>query len=175
MTVAQRVRAADRAGSAGPRGEAIPIEFRYPAERSIGFLMHATMREMRALLRSRLRAEGLDIGVWFYLRVLWEEDGLTQRELSERVGDVQPSSVAALRALEAKGLVTIAADRDDKRKIRVSLTAHGRRIKRRMLHLAEEVNERIELAGFSPDEAEKLREYMRRIRANVQAHRKGTK
>jgi DNA-binding MarR family transcriptional regulator len=153
--------------------EPIALEFRYPISKSIGFLMHGTMREMRALLRSRLRAHGLDIGVWFYLRMVWEEDGLTQKELTRRVGDVQPSSVAALRSLAAHGLVTIARDPDDKRKTRISLTREGRVMKRRMLRVAEEVNDRIELAGFTDKEAQQLRDYMVRIRANVSAHVKG--
>jgi DNA-binding MarR family transcriptional regulator len=137
--------------------------------------MHGTAREMRALLRSRLRAEGIDLSVWFYLRVLWEEDGITQKELTKRVGDVQPSSVAALRLLEQMGLVTIEKDADDKRKIRIALTKQGRAIRRRLVRIAEDVNDGIDLAGFTARETQQLRDYLHRIRRNIAAHARGTK
>ena len=132
--------------------------------------MRATFRGMRAVLRSRLHAAGLDLGIWFHLRVLWEEDGLTQKELSHRVDDLQPSSAAALRLLEQSELVRLEKDPRDKRKVRIFLTGKGR-AKRRVLREVEEVNERIVLAGFSAEDASQLKDFLRRIRANVAAHR----
>ena len=149
--------------------EPIPLDVTYPVADSIGFMMRSTLRVMRQVLRARLRAAGLDLGVWFYLRVLWEEDGLTQKELTQRVDDLQPSSVAALRSLEKSDLVRLEKDPQDKRKIRIYLTSKGRAKKRQMLRNAEDVNERIVLAGFSAAEAKQLREFLRRIRANVAA------
>ena len=146
-----------------------PVDFAFPVAKSIGFLMHGTAREMRALLRNRLRAEGIDLSVWFYLRVLWEEDGITQKELTKRVGDVQPSSVAALRSLEAMEFVTLERDAGDKRKIRITLTRQGRAIKRRLLRIAAEVNDGIDLAGFTAAETQHLRDYLQRIRKNIAA------
>jgi DNA-binding MarR family transcriptional regulator len=139
----------------------------YPVADSLGFLMRSTLRGMRQLLRTRLRAAGIDLGVWFYLRVLWEEDGLTQAELTKRVGDLQPSSVAALRPLDHKELVRLEKDADDKRKIRIFLTAKGRAKMRLLMRDTEDVNEGIALAGFSPQEAQLLRQFLRRIRTNV--------
>lgn len=153
-----------------PAEQAIALDLSYPVADSIGFLMRSTMRVMRQVLRARLREAGLDLGVWFYLRVLWEEEGLTQKELTQRVDDLQPSSVAALRSLEKSDLVRLDKDPRDKRQIRVFLTSKGRAQKRRMLRDVEEVNERIALAGFSASEARQLREYLRRMRTNAAAN-----
>src|ERR1700712_3046523 len=44
-------------------------------------------------------------GPWTFLRILRETDGLTQRELSAQAGAVEPTSFAAVRAMEAMGFV----------------------------------------------------------------------
>src|SRR5687767_7410089 len=52
-------------------------------------LAHLVKDATRALLRAlqmRLAAHGVSIGHWTFLRILWEKDGLTQRELSEQAG-----------------------------------------------------------------------------------------
>jgi DNA-binding MarR family transcriptional regulator len=145
-----------------------PLDYR--AADSIGFLMRVTLRSVRRMLRSCLHAEGLTMAVWFYLRVLWEEDGLTQKELTERVGFMQPTSVNALKALQRDGFVTLTRDKQDRRKMRVFLTAKGRGLKRRLLPRVAYINDQIALKGFAPSEIDHLREYLIRIRANVDAH-----
>ena len=40
-----------------------------------------------------------------FLRVLWTRDGLSQRELSERGGMMEPTTVIALRSREKAGLI----------------------------------------------------------------------
>ena len=49
-------------------------------------LAHLVKDATRALLRAlqmRLTAHDVSLGHWTFLRILWEKDGLTQRELSE--------------------------------------------------------------------------------------------
>ena len=52
---------------------------------------------MRALQR-RLAEHGVSFGHWTFLRILWERDGLTQRELSDEAGVMEPTTFAALKA-----------------------------------------------------------------------------
>ena len=42
-------------------------------------------------------------GQWYFLRVLWITDGLSQRELSARVGMMEPTTVIALRSMRTLG------------------------------------------------------------------------
>jgi DNA-binding MarR family transcriptional regulator len=58
-------------------------------------------------------------GHWYFLRALWVEDGLTQRELSARVGMMEPTTVIALKGLEKAGLVRRARSRKDARRVHV--------------------------------------------------------
>ena len=102
---------------------------------------------MRAL-QWRLAAHGVSFGHWQFLRILWERDGLTQRELSDEAGVMQPTTGAAIRAMEKLGYVTRAQISDNRKNVYVHLTAKGRALKAKLVPLAEEVNE-IGLRGVS--------------------------
>ena len=51
-------------------------------------------------MQARLAEHAVPFGHWTFLRILWERDGLTQRELSDQAGVMEPSTFAALKAME---------------------------------------------------------------------------
>ena len=55
-------------------------------------------------LQIRLAKHGISFGHWTYLRVLWEKDGITQRDLSLRLGLMEPTVHSALTVLKS-GLI----------------------------------------------------------------------
>jgi DNA-binding MarR family transcriptional regulator len=95
---------------------------------------------VRSLSR-RLAEHSVPFGHWTFLRILWEEDGLTQRELSERAGVMEPSTFAAIKAMERLGYVKRSRMPDNRKNVYVHLTPKGRALKRKLVPLAEEVNE----------------------------------
>ena len=106
-------------------------------------LAHLVKDATRALVRSlqlRLAAYGVSFGHWTFLRILWEHDGLTQRELSEQAGVMEPTTLAAIRAMEKLGYVTRRQMPDNRKNVYVHLTARGRALKAKLVPLAEEVN-----------------------------------
>ena len=84
--------------------------------------MRDAHRAFQRLLEKRIAAYGLKRGQWYFLRVLWTEDGLSQRELSARVGMMEPTTVIALRSMERSGLIRRVRSNDDKRRSQVWLT-----------------------------------------------------
>src|SRR6266511_889072 len=70
----------------------------FPPSESSGYLVRDAHRAFQRLLERRIAAYGVTRGQWYFLRVLWNEDGLTQRELSARVGMMEPTTVIALRS-----------------------------------------------------------------------------
>src|SRR6201990_2229033 len=72
---------------------------------SLGYLVRDANRAFQRLLEKRITPHGVTRGQWYFLRVLWEEDGLSQRELSSRVGMMEPTTVIALRSIEEAGLL----------------------------------------------------------------------
>src|ERR671912_2557274 len=72
----------------------------FPLEASIGYQLRATNRLIQRLLQSRIAPYGVTLGMWYFLRALWEEDGLTQSELSQRVGTMDPTTLSAIAGME---------------------------------------------------------------------------
>lgn len=118
-----------------------------PSDRMAHLVKDATRGLMRAL-QMRLSEHNVSFGHWSFLRILWEHDGLTQRELSERAGLQEPTTFAALKAMEKLGYVTRKHLPDSRKKVYVFLTPKGRALKSKLVPLAEEVNE-VALSGVS--------------------------
>jgi DNA-binding MarR family transcriptional regulator len=115
-------------------------------------LAHLVKDATRALVRAlqmRLAAHAVSFGHWTFLRILWEGDRLTQRELSERAGVMEPTTFAAVKAMERLGYIRRRKFAGDRKKIYVLLTAKGRSLRQHLVPLAEDVN-RIAARGIKP-------------------------
>lgn len=107
----------------------------------LAHLIKDTSRGLVRALQMRLTAHSVSFGHWAFLRVLWEQDGLTQRQLSEEVGVMEPTTAAALRALEKLGYITRRKKAGNRKNSYVFLTPKGAALKAKLVPLAEEVND----------------------------------
>jgi len=119
------------------------------SERVAHLIKHAFRRTSRALSR-RLNAHDVSYGHWTLLRVLWQSDGLTQRELSDKAGVTEPSTFVAVHAMERLGYIRREKLPDNHKEVRVFLTGRGAALRDVSVSAAEEVN-RVALAGISAD------------------------
>lgn len=97
-----------------------------PSRDRLGFLMVTLTRQWRRFVEEQLAASGLTDATWtplIHLRA-WG-DGVTQKELAERVGLDGSSLVRLLDILEGKHLVERRADPANRRSKRIFLTAQG--------------------------------------------------
>jgi DNA-binding MarR family transcriptional regulator len=116
-------------------------------------LAHLVKDATRGLVRSlqmRLVEHGVSFGHWTFLRILWESDGLTQRELSEKAGVMEPTTFAALKAMEKLGYIARRKMPGNRKKVHIHLTPAGAALKARLVPLAEEVNA-IAVKGVDPE------------------------
>jgi len=107
-------------------------------------LAHLVKDATRGLLRAmqmRLTKHGVSFGHWAFLRILWENDGLTQRELSVEAGLMEPTTYSALTVMEKLGYIRRRRMRDNRKNVYVFLTPQGKALRRKLVPLAEEVNE----------------------------------
>ncbi len=137
-----------------------------PLEQSIGTQVRRTQRLFAQDLQATLAPHDVPVGMWYFLRVLWEEDGLTQREISDRVGATAPTSVEQLRNIEARGWIIRRHSEDDRRKLHYHVTEAGRDLEQRLLYCAGEVN-RAALEGLTDGEIGFLRLALVRIQENL--------
>lgn len=111
-------------------------------EKSLGHLVALTARHFTRALTARFSDYGVSTGQWPLLMFLWEEDGLTQKELSRRAHIEEPTTARALARMERDGLVRRARGTRDRREINVWLTERARGLKDELIPCAQEVNAR---------------------------------
>jgi MarR family transcriptional regulator, organic hydroperoxide resistance regulator len=138
----------------------------FPPRLSSGYLVRDAHRAFQRLLERRIAGHGVTRGQWYFLRVLWNADGLSQRELSARVGMMEPTTVIALRGMEASGLIRRVRGDDDRRKVRVFLTAKAKRLRNELLTVARGITEEAE-QGVVGRELTTFRRVITRMTANL--------
>jgi MarR family transcriptional regulator, organic hydroperoxide resistance regulator len=140
--------------------------FKFPPSESPGYLVRDAHRAYQRLLEKRIGQHGVTRGQWYFLRVLWDEDGLSQRELSARVGMMEPTTVIALRSMEKSGLIRRVRSADDRRKAQVWLTPKAKRLRDRLLLIARGINEDAN-AGIAREELAVFQRVIAHMTANL--------
>lgn len=138
----------------------------FPPRLSSGYLVRDAHRAFQRLLERRLAAYGVARGQWYFLRVLWIADGLSQRELSARVGMMEPTTAIALRSMERSQLIRRLRANDDRRKVRVFLTAKAKRLRNELLMLARGITAEAE-QGLAARDLATFRRVIARMTANL--------
>ena len=113
-----------------------------PPKTGIGMLLRDADSAFNRYLTAQLAVHGVTFGQFQHLRNLWVEDGLTQAELSRRIGIEMASSTAILDSLEAGKLITRVRNAADRRKINVFLTPAGTALEKALMACAADANKR---------------------------------
>lgn len=132
----------------------------------VAYLLRDAQRSLSRALADRIAGHGVTIGQWYFLRSLWEEDGLTQRELSQRVGMMEPTTVAALNGMERRELVRRVRNKRDRRKINIHLTEKGQALRNTLMPCEDEVNT-LAVDGLSGSEQRALQRALQQVVRNL--------
>ncbi len=93
------------------------------------FALYSTSLAMTKLYKPLLDELGLTYPQYLAMLVLWEKDGLMVSELGERLYLDSGTLTPLLKRLEASGLVARLRDVADERRVHISLTPAGRKLK----------------------------------------------
>lgn len=109
---------------------------------------------------------GLHKGQPQILAILWERDGLTQKDIAESLR-VRPSTITVmLRRMEKAGLLRRETDPQDMRVSRVYLTEKGRGLRREIEEIMKILEDEC-FANFTFEEKILLRRFFMQIRDNL--------
>lgn len=140
---------------------------RLALDRQLCFALYSTSLAMTKLYRPLLEPLGITYPQYLVMLVLWEGDDLTLSELGERLLLDSGTLTPLLKRLEAGGLLRRQRDAGDERRLRVTLTARGRTLRRR----AEAVPASAARAtGCDIAELDGLTERLVRLRACIATH-----
>jgi DNA-binding MarR family transcriptional regulator len=95
------------------------------------FALYSASLAMTKLYKPLLDELGLTYPQYLVMLALWEQDGLMVSGLGERLSLDSGTLTPLLKRLEAAGLVSRVRDAGDERRVLVTLTADGRRLKTR--------------------------------------------
>ena len=95
------------------------------------FAVYSTSLAMTRLYKPLLDKLGLTYPQYLVMLALWEQDGPMVSALGERLSLDSGTLTPLLKRLEAGGLVARVRDVADERRVHISLTAAGRRLKGR--------------------------------------------
>lgn len=132
---------------------------------SVGYQLRMANRATQRHLQTLIEPHGVALGMWYFLRALWQEDGLTQRELSEKVGTMEPTTLHAIAGMERAGIVERRRNTEDRRKINIYLTEKGNALRQQLLPIARDVVNQA-TKGFSERERKTFVANLMRVRRN---------
>jgi DNA-binding MarR family transcriptional regulator len=95
------------------------------------FALYSASLAMTKLYKPLLAELGLTYPQYLVMLVLWERDGLMVSELGERLFLDSGTLTPLLKRLEAAGLIARLRAAHDERRVHITLTAAGRKLKAR--------------------------------------------
>jgi MarR family transcriptional regulator, organic hydroperoxide resistance regulator len=119
-------------------------------------------KQLGVFVGDRLGPLGLHPGQERLLAVLWEQEGVSQSQLVDRLAVQPPTVTTALQRLERGGFLRREADPDNRRVSRVYLTDRGRSVEAPVREIFAEAETRF-LTGLSATEREELVALLDRI------------
>jgi MarR family transcriptional regulator, transcriptional regulator for hemolysin len=133
----------------------------------VGRELALVAKTLRARFEARLAEAGASFPAWAVLSCAIAEEGLSQRELAERIGIEGATLTKHLDRLEADGLIVRQRDSADRRIVRVSPTFAAHRLHRRLAAVAGGLNADL-VAGLSPEEVGCLRRLLAQLMINLE-------
>ena len=109
-------------------------------DKSLGYVVNHLSRLMTQSLNDEIKEHGVSPGQLPVLLCLWEQDGLTQRELYVRVNIEQATMSNTLKRMERDGLVFRKTDPNDRRASRIHLTTRAQDLEKKLTSAAKSVN-----------------------------------
>ncbi|HEX5934821.1 MAG TPA: MarR family transcriptional regulator [Pseudorhizobium sp.] len=133
---------------------------------SATYLAGQLAKEFSRSLQSRASALGFSPGQFPVLLELWQEDGLTQKQLLDRLEVEQATLANTLARMERSGLIQREPHPGDRRAQIIRLTGIGRDLEKQAVDAAAEADAAL-FSGFRRFERELMMEYMRMVIANA--------
>ncbi len=141
-------------------------EFRL--ENAIGYAVNRAALRLKGGLHRGFKAKGFDITPehWAVLNCLWDDEGMSQTQIAERIVKDKTNLTRILDVMERKDLIVRRKHEDDRRSYRIFLTDRARAIRSELIGVAEAVGARA-VRGLSTEEQQTVLRLMNAISDNL--------
>lgn len=128
------------------------------------FAVYSTAHAFNRLYKAHLDAIGLTYPQYLVMLTLWESDGLTVKDLGEKLRLDSGTLTPLLKRMEAAGLLHRARDPQDERQVRISLTNQGTALREQAKLIPAAITA---ASGCSPQELASLKATLLDVRDNL--------
>lgn len=118
----------------------IEKEDRIKLDNQLCFPLYACAKEVVRLYRKPLDALGLTYTQYLVMMLLWENGGMTEGEIGKRLHLDSGTLAPLLKRLEKQGLINRSRLESNERKLLITLTKEGERLKEKAMSVPEEMN-----------------------------------
>jgi DNA-binding MarR family transcriptional regulator len=138
----------------------------YRLDDTLGFSIHRAGVRLRQCVGQQLRGLDLTPEQFGVLACLWEQEGLSQKQLAAMLYKDGPTITRMLEKLDQRELVQRKPDRADRRVYRVYLTDSGRALQGPVLEALSGLRTKA-YRGLSEEDQERLKHQLDRIFSNL--------
>ncbi len=133
---------------------------------SFGWMINVLAGKAAKKLEAKLKKHDLTVALWPTLMCLWEEEGVTQSEISAKSKVENSTTTRTLDKLETLGLVERRADPKSRRSFRIYLTEQGHDMKKTVSPLPMAVNKEMLSSLDEKEQAEMIRLLQKMVSAS---------
>lgn len=105
----------------------------FKLEDSLGFILNKTNTKLKNELFQRFKEYDVTPEQWAVLNCLWEQEGVTPKELADRIFKDKPNTNRILEKLQMKELIIRKLHPIDKRAYQIFLTERGWALKEELI------------------------------------------
>jgi len=116
------------------------MENKFDRQKSFGWLLNVVANKASKDFDTELKKRGLSLALWPTLMCLWEEEGVTQRDIALKSKVESSTTTRTLDKLVALGLVERRDDPNSRRSFRIYLTEAGKALKTSLLPIPLAIN-----------------------------------
>ena len=139
----------------------------YDFENSIGFIVNQAAKAFVKALDAELRRKvGVTVGQWKVMVMLANQNGLTQKEIAEKLALEGPTLIPILDKMEKEGLVIRKVDPNDRRNNRIYRTEKADTLWDSMIECGLKIRE-VSIKDIPDENVKIMKDALEKMRQNL--------
>ncbi|MCB5357926.1 MarR family winged helix-turn-helix transcriptional regulator [Vibrio lentus] len=115
----------------------------FDRQNSFGWMINVVANKASKDFDIELKQHGLSLALWPTLMCLWEEEGITQRDIAAKSKVENSTTTRTLDKLEKLELVERRADPNSRRSFRIYLTEKGKALEEQLVPIPIRLNKEL--------------------------------
>lgn len=132
----------------------------------ISIKIHQTDLHLTSYIKAKLEVFNLAPEQNLVMMLLWEQDGITQNQISQKLNKDKTNIARMASNLEKKGFISRVNCNDDRRSVKLFLTTEGKALGEKVIPITEEFND-VVVKDISKKELEQLEKTLTKMSKNV--------